>query len=88
MAASKPIRHFEPLPGQEYSTPVPPIPKLPIDPYGKSTTPSTAEELESVSAPSVLISSGGIGGLTLALLLYKANIPFLVLERAKEIKPL
>ncbi|KAF9320282.1 hypothetical protein BG003_006672 [Podila horticola] len=50
--------------------------------------PTTAEELEAVNKSSVLISGGGIGGLTLALLLHKANIPFLVLERAKEIKPL
>ncbi|KAF9203109.1 hypothetical protein BGZ59_001801, partial [Podila verticillata] len=46
------------------------------------------EEFEAISKPSVLISGGGIGGLTLALLLHKASIPFLVLERAKEIKPL
>ncbi|KAG0024959.1 hypothetical protein BGZ81_007527 [Podila clonocystis] len=50
--------------------------------------PTTAEEFEAMSKPSVLISGGGIGGLTLALLLHKANIPYLVLERAKEIKPL
>ncbi|KAG0033290.1 hypothetical protein BGZ81_008875, partial [Podila clonocystis] len=50
--------------------------------------PNTAEELEAVSKSTVLISGGGIGGLTLAALLYKADIPFLVLERAKEIKPL
>ncbi|KAG0010226.1 hypothetical protein BGZ81_002895, partial [Podila clonocystis] len=46
--------------------------------------PTTAEALEVVSKPSVLIS-GGIGGLTLALLLDKVNIPFLVLKRAKEV---
>ncbi|KAF9309400.1 hypothetical protein BG003_009796 [Podila horticola] len=40
------------------------------------------------SKPRVLISGGGIGGLTLAILLHKASIPFLVLEKAKEIKPL
>ncbi|KAG0341091.1 hypothetical protein BG005_003068, partial [Podila minutissima] len=84
----KPTRQFEPLPGQEYATPVPPIHKLPVDEYGKVTMPTTAAELEAISKPSVLISGGGIGGLTLALLLHKANIPFLVLERAKEIKPL
>ncbi|KAG0088370.1 hypothetical protein BGZ93_010444 [Podila epicladia] len=50
--------------------------------------PTTAEEIEAVSKPSVLISGGGIGGLTLAPLLHKADVPFLVLERAKEIKPL
>ncbi|KAF9300754.1 hypothetical protein BGZ74_007537 [Mortierella antarctica] len=38
--------------------------------------------------PKVLIAGAGIGGLTLALLLHKANVPFLVLERATEIKPL
>ncbi|KAG0343878.1 hypothetical protein BG005_002151, partial [Podila minutissima] len=65
----KTTRQFEPLPGQEYATPVPPIHKLPVDEYGKITMPTTAAELEAVSKPSVLISGGGIGGLTLALLL-------------------
>ncbi|KAG0092076.1 hypothetical protein BGZ92_010907 [Podila epicladia] len=88
MSASKPLRQFEPLLGQEYAVRVPPIHKLPVDEYGKVTMPTTAEKLEAISKPSVLISGGGIGGLTLALLLHKANIPFLVLERAKEIKPL
>ncbi|KAG0313840.1 hypothetical protein BG000_005731, partial [Podila horticola] len=88
MSGSKPTRQFVPLPGQEFATPVPPIHKLPVDEYGKVTMPSTAKELEAISKPSVLISGGGIGGLSLALLLHKANIPFLVLERAKEIKPL
>ncbi|KAF9315549.1 hypothetical protein BG003_002902, partial [Podila horticola] len=50
--------------------------------------PTTQEELEEFGKPSVIISGGGISGLTLAILLHKANIPFLVLERAKEIKPL
>ncbi|KAF9328752.1 hypothetical protein BG006_008110 [Podila minutissima] len=88
MSASKPTRQSEPLRGQEYPIRVPPIHKLPVDENGKVTVPSTIEELEAVSKPDVLIPGGGIGGLTLALLLHKANIPFLVLERAKEIKPL
>ncbi|KAG0081553.1 hypothetical protein BGZ93_002679, partial [Podila epicladia] len=88
MSTSKPLPQFEPLPDQEYATSVPPLHKLPVDKYGKVTMPTTAVELEAISKPSVLISGGGIGGLTLALLLHKANIPFLVLERAKEIKPL
>ncbi|KFH65430.1 hypothetical protein MVEG_08908 [Podila verticillata NRRL 6337] len=46
------------------------------------------EELEALSKSSVLTSGGGIGGLTLALLFLKPNIPFLILERAKEIKQL
>ncbi|KAF9314081.1 hypothetical protein BG003_004544 [Podila horticola] len=85
MSATGSTRQFKPLSGQEFATPVPPIKK----PSGNSLLPpSTAEDLEEVSKPKVLISGGGIGGLTLALLLHKANIPFLVLERAKEIKPL
>ncbi|KAF9320130.1 hypothetical protein BG003_007111 [Podila horticola] len=88
MFPPKSSRQFVPLPGQEYATPVPPSCKLPVDQYGKPRLPLTPDELEEFSKPKVLISGGGIGGLTLALLLHKANIPFLVLERAKEIKPL
>ncbi|KAG0337102.1 hypothetical protein BG000_005832 [Podila horticola] len=88
MFPPKPSRQFVPLPGQEYATPVPPSRKLPVDQYGKPRLPLTPDEFEEFSKPKVLISGGGIGGLTLALLLHKANIPFLVLERAKEIKPL
>ncbi|KAF9370495.1 hypothetical protein CPC16_003667, partial [Podila verticillata] len=54
----------------------------------KPRLPFNREELDSLSRPKVLISGGGIGGLTLAILLHNADIPFLVLERAKEIKPL
>lgn len=77
-----------PLPGQEYATAVPPYVKMSPGPYGGPKTNYTPEELEAISKPSALISGGGIGGLTLALLLLKANIPFLILERAKEIKQL
>ncbi|KAF9314079.1 hypothetical protein BG003_004542 [Podila horticola] len=84
MSAAGSSKISEPLPGIEYAAPVPPI----IDLSGKRKLPFTREELDALSMPKVLISGGGIGGLTLALLLHKANIPFLVLERAKEIKPL
>ncbi|KAG0089165.1 hypothetical protein BGZ93_009999 [Podila epicladia] len=77
-------KRAKPLPGIEYATPVPPT----INLSGRPKLPFTPEEIDALSKPKVLISGGGIGGLTLALLLHKANIPFLVLERAKEIKPL
>ena len=38
--------------------------------------------------PKVLIVGAGLAGLTLALLLQKANIPYEVFERAQESKPL
>ncbi|KAF9129138.1 hypothetical protein BGW39_004445 [Mortierella sp. 14UC] len=40
------------------------------------------------NVPHVLISGGGLGGLMLALLLEKAGISYLILERAKEVKSL
>lgn len=53
-----------------------------------SNLPLTPEELEILTKPKVLISGAGLGGLTLAILLHKAKIPFLVFEKAYEIKPL
>ncbi|KAG0040420.1 hypothetical protein BGZ82_002843 [Podila clonocystis] len=88
MSAFNPTRQFEPLPGQEYATAVPPYKERPLDAYGKSRIPVTQEELDEFGKPGIIISGGGIGSLTLAILLHKANIPFLILERAKEIKPL
>ncbi|KAK5797005.1 hypothetical protein F5H01DRAFT_359381 [Linnemannia elongata] len=38
--------------------------------------------------PKVLIVGAGLGGLTLGMLLHKANIPFEIYERAPEVKPL
>ncbi|KAG0349975.1 hypothetical protein BG005_010494 [Podila minutissima] len=54
----------------------------------RSKVPLTPEELETLTKPKVLISGAGLGGLTLAILLHKAKIPFLVLEKAYEVKPL
>ncbi|KAH7056121.1 hypothetical protein BKA57DRAFT_500473 [Linnemannia elongata] len=38
--------------------------------------------------PKVLIVGAGLAGLTLGMLLHKADIPFEIYERAAEIKPL
>lgn len=84
MSSAPGSSRYEPLPGLEFATPVPPV----VRPADKPKIPFTHEEFDDLSKPGVLISGGGIGGLTLAILLHKANIPFLVLERAKEIKPL
>lgn len=48
----------------------------------------TPKEREEMKKPQVMVVGAGIGGVTLALLLHKANIPFSLFERAKEVKPL
>jgi len=41
-----------------------------------------------VKRPKVLIVGAGVGGITLAILLEKAGVPYDVYERAAEVKPL
>ncbi|KAF9406182.1 hypothetical protein BGZ94_003217 [Podila epigama] len=64
----------------------------PLGPTYKSTAKPkgypTPEEQERATKPMVLISGAGISGLTLAVLLHKAGVPFLVFERSKEVKPI
>ncbi|KAG0099307.1 hypothetical protein BGZ93_008252, partial [Podila epicladia] len=50
--------------------------------------PLTAEDWTNMKKPKVLIVGAGIGGLMLANLLQKGNIPYEVYERAKEVKAL
>jgi len=38
--------------------------------------------------PHIIIVGAGIGGLTLALLLERAGVPYVVLEKALSVKPL
>jgi len=54
----------------------------------KSQLPLTTGEIDALSRPKVIIAGGGLSGLTLAILHSKAKFPFVVLERAKEIRPL
>ncbi|KAF9416472.1 hypothetical protein BGZ94_010212 [Podila epigama] len=63
-------------------------PKGPEESTAKPEVPLTPEEEEKLSKPVVLISGAGIAGLMLGVLLYKADIPFLIFEKAKEVRPL
>ncbi|KAG0360521.1 hypothetical protein BG005_010545 [Podila minutissima] len=54
----------------------------------KTRAPLTAEDWANMKKPKVLIVGAGIGGLMLANLLQKGNIPFDIYERANEVKPL
>lgn len=45
-------------------------------------------ESDNTSKPKVLIAGGGIGGLTLGILLNKAGVPFKIFERNYEVKQL
>lgn len=38
--------------------------------------------------PKVLIVGAGLGGLTLGMILQKTDIPYEIIERASEVKPL
>lgn len=48
----------------------------------------TQTSYEASSKPRVLIAGAGIGGLTLAILLKKAGVPFEVFERNRDVKQL
>ncbi|KAG0026442.1 hypothetical protein BGZ82_009469 [Podila clonocystis] len=81
------IANVEPHSSQS-TAPDSPLPKL--EPY-KMAIPKprlTDEERENLKKPKVLIVGAGIGGLMLAILLKKGGIPFLIFERAQQVKPL
>ncbi|KAI9235731.1 MAG: hypothetical protein BYD32DRAFT_438096 [Podila humilis] len=50
--------------------------------------PLTAQERADLEKPKVLIVGAGLGGITLGILLERAGIPYMIFERAKEVKPL
>lgn len=69
-----------------------PGPFVPEPPVYVSTAkpkpPLTPEELTNLDKPKVLIVGAGIGGITLGILLKKADVKFEIYERAHEVKPL
>ncbi|KAG0029242.1 hypothetical protein BGZ81_003990 [Podila clonocystis] len=54
----------------------------------KRREPLTEKEWENMDKPKVLIVGAGIGGLFLGNLLLKANVPFEIYEKNREVKPL
>lgn len=50
--------------------------------------PLTLDQLEALGRSKVIIAGAGLAGLTLGILLQKANIPFHVFEKSREFKPL
>lgn len=56
--------------------------------FEPSENQGAAPNTNELTKPRVLIVGAGIGGLMLAFLLKKGGVPFLVLERAHEVKPL
>ncbi|KAF8994429.1 hypothetical protein BGZ52_012128, partial [Haplosporangium bisporale] len=72
------------------------VPKLLGSPQNAEGHISTAEPKHPLTGkgwansdkPKVLIVGAGIGGLLLGNLLQKANVPFLIVEKAREVKPL
>lgn len=69
----------------------PPVAPIKAEVYtstAKPKPPLTAKEWADMDKPKVLIVGAGIGGLFLGNLLHKAKIPFLIFERAKEVKNL
>ncbi|KAG0082837.1 hypothetical protein BGZ93_002185, partial [Podila epicladia] len=70
---------------------MPDAPHIKAEVYKSTASPKaplTAEDWTNMKKPKVLIVGAGIGGLMLANLLQKGNIPYEVYERAKEVKPL
>lgn len=50
--------------------------------------PLSPEEIDRQTRPKVLIAGASLGGLTLAILLHRANVPFEVYEKTPLIEPL
>ncbi|KAI9233912.1 MAG: hypothetical protein BYD32DRAFT_490079 [Podila humilis] len=69
-------KHYEPRPAGSGYRPDTAVPRV-----------SAPLELPRHRKPKVLIVGAGIGGITLGVLLHKANIPFIIFEKNTETKP-